>query len=453
MDRLSIDRTDFSSVKSITTAEAVSSILVPLPYVLASLAFEALLTAQSKTSDLPQPVQLDPYAMQEWPLVCSLTSVTLVLVGLKGKTWKPAASLDRRKKSLGGIEEVEKSRLGDIARRTAGRILTVGLPFYATAKLGAPRVGLVMLAGLASNVLAIEDQATDLTRLQGWRRLLTHRRWTIGVILFQLVCDVAGLTNQFGAVDLMLGYIALGLSVLVLPPPFPSARPRMSVVTSSGPVSEFKTSAVLATPWETPPQLAPKSSKTHIISPMISSPQDVNLTLLSGVAVGILGFIINLFFTQGSESLSFKQIHWEILSGSAAALVLTTAEPSSLRSNKGLGLVLGSLISSFLFTQLGGGLWSSFAYQSVLVGISFAALKRDTHTASSIPSRSSHHHHHSAAKPHSIEHGQMSRFSALLIQSVPPWPLLHSILAEKDSRRIFYFMWYVSIVPLSYCDC
>ena len=455
MHSLSLDSADSNSVKSITTAEAVSSILVPLPYVLASLAFGVLLTSQSKESDLPQPSQLHPHAGHEWPLVCSLTSVTLVAVGLKGKVWNPSASLDRRKKSLGGIEEVEKSKLADIARRIAGRILTVGLPFYATSKLGAARVGLVMLAGLASNILAIEDEATDLTRIQGWRCLLTHRRWTIGAIFFQLACDLTGFTNESGSINILLGYVALGLSVLVLAPPFPSARPKMSVVASSTPASESKTSAVLVTPREAPPQLAPRSPKMHKLSPLTSSPQDVNLTLLSGIALGIVSLIIPFFFSPDGESFSSGQIYWEILSGCAAALVLTTAEPKSLRSNKGLGLVLGSLVSSFLLTQLGGSLWRSFAYQSILVGISFAALKRDTHTASSISSRSNHHHHHHhhPAKLHSIEHGQMSRFSAFLIQSVPPWPLFHSILVEKDSRRIFYFMWYGQLFHFFDCGC
>ena len=441
MNSRSLIAADLNSVKSITTTEAVSSILVPLPYVLASLAFGALLQSQSKESELPHSARLDLYARNELPIVCSLTSITLMAVGLKGKIWKPPANLDRRKKSLGGIQDAEKPRLGDMARRIAGRILTVGLPFYATSKLGAARVGLVMLVGLASNILAIEDEVTDLTRVQGWRRLLTHRRWTVASILFQLVCDLTGLTNQSGAINNLLGYIALGLSVLILPPPFPSARPKTSVVTSSALASEAKTSTVLATPWETPQQLAPRSTKMHIISPMISSPQDVSLTLWSGAAIGILSLVIALF-NLDSESVSPGQMSWNILSGCTAALVLTTAEPKSIRSNKGLGLVLGSLVSSFLFTQLGGDLWRRFAYHSVLVGISFSALKRDTLTASSNSSRSHHHHHQHATKSHTMEHGHMSTFSALLIQSAPPWPLLRSILSEKDSRRIFYFMWY-----------
>ena len=47
--------------------------------------------------------------------------------------------------------------------------------------------------------------------------------------------------------------------------------------------------------------------------------------------------------------------------------------------------------------------------------------------------------------PLSHEHVQnksekRSRFTRLLLPYTEGWPLLHSILVEKDSRRIFYFM-------------
>ena len=36
-----------------------------------------------------------------------------------------------------------------------------------------------------------------------------------------------------------------------------------------------------------------------------------------------------------------------------------------------------------------------------------------------------------------------SRFTAMLLPYTEKWPLVHAILVEKDSRRIFYFMVYV----------
>ncbi len=428
-----------------TFSELLNSILVPLPYVLASLAFTSIIASKSPSDSLPIPSLTTPNV----PVLLeigSLTSLTLVLVGLRGKIGiMSAAILDKRKKSLTGMEEVRKTQWIHIARRIAARFLTVGLPFYATSKIGGARVALVLLTALATNIMSIEDEATDFTGAKGWSRLLTQSRWTLVSILLQLVSDLAGFTNSSAAVEIVLGYITLGMTVFILPPCFLSSRPRVSVVTSTAPASESKTSAVLATPWETPPTLEDKSSRAPTISPMICSPEDVDLTLYSGIALGISSTLIFVFSGPSAGTWSEHQLAWSLLSTFTTALALTTVDPRSLRGNKKVGLVLGSLMSTFVLTMLCSEGWSSFIYQSIFVSFSFAATRLDTHTAFSVSSSSNthqhHHHHHQPAKLNIPEHAQMSRFSEYVIQHIPHWPLLHSILAEKDSRRIFYFMW------------
>jgi zinc transporter 5/7 len=57
------------------------------------------------------------------------------------------------------------------------------------------------------------------------------------------------------------------------------------------------------------------------------------------------------------------------------------------------------------------------------------------------PSQHDHHehsHNHTATSPAAPR----SRFTSFLLPFMLRWPLLHTILAEKDSRRIFYFMRY-----------
>lgn len=46
--------------------------------------------------------------------------------------------------------------------------------------------------------------------------------------------------------------------------------------------------------------------------------------------------------------------------------------------------------------------------------------------------------------PQHDHHVERSRFTNLLLPFTSEWPLLHTILVEKDSRRIFYFMSYVA---------
>lgn len=430
------------SSKWMTISEVLSSILVPLPYVLATLAFKSLIAPRESLDGLT----LSIFTAPKSPILLelsTLTSLTLVLVGLRGKVGiKSATGSDKKKKSLPGMQEVQKIQWIHMARRIAARFLTVGLPFYATSKLGGARVALIMLLSLASNIMTIEEEATDLTQAKGWRRLLTQRRWTMVSILLQVVSDFTGFTNASAAIDIVLGYITLGINVFVLPPCFLSSKPRVHVVTSTGPASESKTSAVLATPWETPPQLEDKPSRIQTISPMICSVEDVNLTLYSGVALGMFSTLVFIFSGPSAGTASKYQVAWSLLCTFAMALALITADPRSLRGNKKIGLVLGSLLSSFVLTMLCSEMWDSLTYQCTFIAISFAATKLDTSAALSIPSHPDHHqhHHHQPTRLDTPEDAQLSRFSEFVIQRIPHWPLLHSILAEKDSRRIFYFM-------------
>lgn len=438
-----LNMTDDDRTKWVTASELLNSILVPLPYVLASLAFRSLVTSRDSLDSLP----LSSLTALEGPVlqnISILTSSTLVLVGLRGKiAIRSATALDKRKKSLTGMEEVQKTQWTHMARRIAARFLTVGLPFYATAKLGASRIALVMLIALASNIMAIEEESTDLTRAKGWSRLLTRRRWSLASILLQLASDLTGFTNSSAAVDVLLGYITLGIIIFILPPCFLSSKPRVSLVTSTAPASESQTSAVLATPWETPPQLEDNSTKVPTVSPMICSLEDVNLTLYSGISLAVLNTTVYAFYGLSAGTESEYQLAWSFLSTFAMALVLTAADPKSLRGSKKIGLVFGSLLSSLGLSLLCSEAWSSLVYQSIFIGVAYVATKFDTHTSSSNPSLSDHHqhHHHHPARLNIPKHAQMSRFSEFVIQHIPHWPLLHSILAEKDSRRIFYFMW------------
>jgi zinc transporter 5/7 len=61
----------------------------------------------------------------------------------------------------------------------------------------------------------------------------------------------------------------------------------------------------------------------------------------------------------------------------------------------------------------------------------------------------SHEHSHSHSHNHDHSHahttGDWSRATGLLLPYTSRWPLLHTIMTERDSRRIFYFMMYVGI--------
>lgn len=437
------------ATKWMTTAEALSSLLIPLPYVLASLACSPSFAKSVQDSDAPMLDNVRSQAIFDWPFVCSLTSLTLVLVGLRGKFSIAFVDLDRRKKSLGGEEITEKRQWVQMSRRIGARLMTVGLPFYATFMLGAARVALVMLAGLASNIMSTEDEATTSNRTPDWRRLISQRGWTLGSIALQLIYDLSRASAHPSVTNICLGYLALGISILALPPPFPTLKSRMSIVAANPPASESATSAVLATPWETARQMAAMPPQIKTTSPLICTPEDVNLTLWTGTVLSILSVLAGRYLgsTEFNAPTTPVRVVFGLLAALTSALALTTAQPRSLQCNKSLGLVLGSLFALFVSMQWDNTPFSFTAFQSVFIGLSYAATRLDTLAASFTSSNSQHQHqnrHHHPAQTPAVQYGEMSRLSAFLIQRIPrrPWGvLLIGILSEKDSRRIFYFMW------------
>ena len=374
--------------------------------------------------------------------MCGLTSITLLLIGTWGRLKKASLNLDQSRSGT--------LRNSDKIRRIVGRLLTIGLPFLATFKLGAARFTLVLLLGLASNLVAIEDEATDLNTFKGWKRLLTYRRYTLASIVLQMVYDLTTQNDRSDITNIGLGYLALGLSMFCFPLPFPSPKSATSTTTSSAPSSESTTSTAIPSRWNV---LSKPENPSVIImktSPLISSYEETTLTVLGGGILGSITIFFRLLSASNNDFLyPLHQLLWAILISCLAASALVLAQPRTLRSNKGLGLVVGSLLSTFFLVSTEIDSLTLFAFQSVLISISFAALKFDSRISLSTSSTSiNHQHQHQHQAGSHMEHGQMSRFSEFILRTAPKSQLLHSILVEKDSRRIFYFMWLVLPYPL-----
>ncbi|KAL6715120.1 putative zinc transporter msc2 [Lecanora helva] len=411
----------------ITKAEVLSSIMVPLPYVLASYS-TGHPVYQNTTKDAQGVYETSDGPVFASPTIWAVTSMTLMLMGCWGifgtvNTNETTSQVEGEGQISGQVGTRSK-----LVRGVVRRLLTVGLPFYATSNLGAARVALIMLIGLASNIIAIEDEATDLTRIKTWRLLFTHRRWTMCSIILQLVCDLSGLTSSSSTSAIAFGYLALGLSALLLSPPYPSSRPKVSVDSTAE--TSFRT-----------PEHKVASPQTSSVSPLVLSPKESQLTLLTGISFGVFSIIIIILKGSNRTHFSPTQLGWSFLTSLAAAAALILTAPKSLRSSKRLGMVLGSLLASFTLAHLDINLWRFLAYQSVLIGISFAFTNLDTHAALSTFSHSTIQHHHHTSTSHTTENAKMSKFSEFVLRNVPNNQLLHSILVEKDSRRIFYFMW------------
>ena len=401
--------------------------------------------AQGENTSTSIPLAIGPDILS----TCVLTSGVLLLVGGTSKTRgmfsggteaKPGAMGHRRTGSI----VTEAMTMGG-ARKILARSFSVGLPFYATSKLGGVQTGLVMSTAVVADLTSSDDNL-NLSSTGGLKRLLKSRRWTIAAILLQAVCDLVGLTSTTRLTGSFTGLLALCLSVTVLPPPFPTYNSKKTHITSPAEAPPSSGSSILTTLKE-----IPASSSAILPDPKVSSltynPEDAGLTLVAGALTGTLTLVLYSFSSIPSAgAFSTHLLAGGFLTICTAALSLTLTQPQSLRQSRGTGLLLGSLFSCSLLAIFGSASWPSLAYQCALVLICSAATVKDTqssHSASHHTHGHGHgHSHHSHPKEHSGHHDDLSRFSKYVLNSSQKWPLLHSILAEKDSRRIFYFMMY-----------
>lgn len=433
-----------------TATELTTSILVLLPYVilqassnmdLASLSLEKALGGNGSTS---MPRHTTPGLLS----ACALTSGTLVIVGGTSKILGFIQGQDETKLVPTGHKRTASfttMQVGSIniqrGRQVAGRLFGVGLPFYATIYLDSNRVGLIMLAALIADIAIADNEPRDFLSKSGAKRLLSSRQWTLATMLLQLMCDLGGFTTASSLSETLLGYLALGIWVFALPSPFPTMTAKKAYVSPPVEPSLASESNRLATLRETPAATQRVSPPDSKVSPLVYTSEDVDLTLIVGLVLGLLtSLTFYLMIPIASEFFYFSLIGG-LLAAGASALALTKAQPQSLRQSRGVGLAFGSILSGSFLMFFGPASWIYYACQASLTTASFAAIVYDTHKSVAITSHHSHGNSHGHEQhKHSDHHAHPSRISTYLLKSTEGWPLLHSILLEKDSRRIFYFM-------------
>lgn len=404
--------------------EALTALLVPLPYLLASAAYSSNggpvtedgfppLSAYAKlqkavltsTSDLPSREPERPSGFVE---ACQLASGTLLLVGLLSKIRASERVLDRRK-------EPSTSRQAGIAldvptaKSVALRSLSVGLPFYAAMKIGGMRTGLVLLAMMGANLTCVDNAFKP--SFGQWMQQAMKRKLTLAAILLSAISDFSGLTIHTSFSNLILGYLALAITVVFLHPPLPT------------------------------PTAQSAQSITWAASSLTSSAGDVNLTLLAGGLLSLATICASIFQAR-SPSIVPTSIVFSTLSVASATAANLFAQPATLRQSAKAGLGLGCLLTSscaFLFspslwpgTICNGGL-SALAFAGVIFDTSSPLSGKDAHAHDHAHNVNTRHHHHAD--------GDYSRFTHFVLSHCEPGSLIHSIIIEKDSRRIAYFTW------------
>ena len=430
----------------ISIKELTSATLVLLPCALASLVFEVgipirILNTQGELNSLNGLSSEDLPMASESPgqrallgRLGGMTAMTLLLLGLGGKVAQKLGTTDG-----GGNTSFKQSLVGipptQILWRLSGRILCVGLPFYATLHLGGARVVTVLLLTLASNIMVSGEEANELSTWRGWKRLIVWRKWSITSLLVQMTSDSLGFTSISSLATIMMGYASLATVVFALPPPFMSPKPRRAMLNASGTASARKD-------WDGSSSKGARPLPGLATSPLISTPEDTNLTISAAILAAIPCLMFHYTSTSRAGANLDYGLVWSLMTGVLAAFTFSFADTKVLRNGRGLASMLAAFVSIVLLSIVHHEKTPDLFLQGLLGGASFAAFIFDDKAASSKTanvSQHDHHTHHELARPGDI--AGASRFTNYLLHRAHSYSLLYTILAEKDSRRIFYFMW------------
>ncbi|KAL8726376.1 MAG: hypothetical protein Q9181_006071 [Wetmoreana brouardii] len=444
--------------KWITFSELLSSILIALPYVFVSVIYRHIgLHLRTATTLGPgQPLKI---VVENTPVVSAIgwfegpalfitfavTAATLIIAGLVGKLGGVPGTSERKISPGSGKKSASWSsaKILSKARKITERLSCVALPLYAALSLGGSRVALVLLVAIFAKIVTLEDRGMTLTDAKGWKQLVHYRRWTLVSVLAQALFDFVGRMNSFGYATLATGYLALVISVVFLPPPLPSViRDAPNHEDANKPASA---SVVLSSGFETPSAPEVSSLKKSTVSPLLCTSDEVLITLQAGGISAIFCCLAYLRSNLSAGAFSLPTFGWFFLTTFTAISCILMAQPQSLQENKGIGLLVGAIASSLASYLFRDGMWRLLACQSILIGLSFVATQIDTPTVVATSSKSSHRHNpsHHRAMSHTAHSEDHSKFTRYLLETFQHRPLLHSILVEKDSRRIFYFMWCV----------
>jgi zinc transporter 5/7 len=428
--------------------EALTALLIPLPFLFASLAYPSVITQARRLpstvlnagEQLLETLSNNPDAPSVEALprgsrllhACTLTSTTLILVGLISKIRSSTQQPLDRRKSFGNTEKAGGTLdalwgIGSVWRIITN-VLGMVLPFYATMQLGGARTGLLLLVAVSAGLGGLDLKPGKHTLWDALKRTFRTRKATCATVVLTMLLDVFFSTASSAA---LLGYFALTTSIVAMPPPLPTAG--WSLVTGFKGQNES---------WST--QGSARLSLPKPSSPLINTPEDTLLTLGSGIVLMVITVLYSILFST-TPSASNHAMVFSVLSVASATALIYFALPSALRTQKKAGLGFGCiLVAAFAFWEQQTS-WQTNVLFPLICALAFGAITFDTR-APAISQTHSHDHSHSGHKQSHAHHdhdhhlhGNHSRLSALLISSCTPGSILHSILIEKDSRRIAYF--------------
>ncbi|KAF8421498.1 cation efflux protein/zinc transporter [Tirmania nivea] len=284
------------------------------------------------------------------------------------------------------------------------------LPYFAALELGGVKTALFSLAALVGGVSGAMRTGG------GWRRLLGYQRGIAGVLCAWIAWE--GITAAEGDLHaVMIAYIALLVSTLFFDSPF--ALPAVAS-TAQEHNRKFKLSAMTAAAMFIPP--------------------------LFNWVVFVASFEPD---PRGPVEAQSTFFYWWLLAVvvGSSGVIFANVKLGGVIGNVPFAIGATTAIVGDLMLKAGEQSFRALADKCVLVGAVLGAIYFDTTSAGSRHHGHDHGHDSHDHHGHSHDHSSAlrkatppSRTTLLLISASQPIPLLHSILIDRNSRRIFYFM-------------
>lgn len=337
---------------------------------------------------------------------CILTSTTLLMTGC----WQ-VLQLDMQDGRFMNLL-IQKSPQfhANTIRRSFLQICSVGLPVYACLKVGGFLVSFFFSLAFASGISTIREG--------GFKGQLKSKKLTLSMLASVILIDSLSPNSSWDQNPVM-SYMALLLSAFIIRPPFfglQGSSISEPVLDLSSKDPGFGTSSYQR-----------KLSSSNSAS--IAGQDNAVLAIFSGL---FLATVTIFSISLDTFSFGLLDVLFVFLVAGIYSFSLLFSQPSTLRSPQKIGLAVGTATGLLCAVAPGTSFPKTISFRGIIAVLSFMAAKFDN-------SNSRHGHDHQHDRP-SRRPSQVSKFIIALSE---PYPMLHSILREKDSRRIFYFMWYV----------
>lgn len=337
---------------------------------------------------------------------CILTAVTLILFG--------CMQLVRLNRHAGGSKGVSSVNFPTPSAQSAQaaflQICSVGLPIYAALKVGGFLVAFALLLATATGVPKLVASDPRIAVKEKYSRKI----FTLSLLGTATMLSYLGLNKTWDAWPLT-GYLALVLSVFVISPPFPALR-RQGPIPEPGLVAESLS----------------KDKASSLSQSSVVVTTDAPLAVVSGGFLLIVAMI-----TAGGLPFGLADSIYILAPAGLLATALVFSSPADIRSSRKIGLAVTTGSAALLSSpHIHDDIMMVYVARCILAALSFFASRMDDkHLRLDAHSHSHTHHVHSHGP---TEAGAVTKW---LLHRSEPYPLLYSILKEKDSRSIFYFMW------------